>query len=141
MEQDFSRRAVIVVRTDLLGWQSANVVAHIAAYLGNALKDSFATGSVFTSADGTDYPRNAQYPIIIKSAATSGELTSLLAEVRAQGMLHLGFIREMIETTDDAEIVRILATKPDADIELLGVGLFGTNEEASALTKKFGLAK
>lgn len=33
--QDFSKKVIIVVRKDLEGWQIANTIAHISAYLGS----------------------------------------------------------------------------------------------------------
>lgn len=45
----------------------------------------------------------------------------------------------MIDHTDDSDLQRELNKKSDMEVELLGVGVFGSNEEVSALTKKFGL--
>jgi hypothetical protein len=45
----------------------------------------------------------------------------------------------MIATTDDKEIETILAGKLGSEIEILGIGIFGSHEDMNALTKKFGL--
>ena len=139
INQDFSKRLVIVVRKDLLGWEVANTIAHIAAYIGNQLADSFGTGDTFITKEGKDYPRNSQYPIIIKRANSSEQLRNVLDRAREGGHMHLAFIREMIETSDDSEIEAILATKADGEVEVLGIGIFGTHDDMNALTKKFGL--
>jgi hypothetical protein len=138
--QDFSKRMAIVVRGDLPGWQAANTIAHIAAYLGNKMREPFDTGESFLTQDGIAYPRNAQYPIIVLKAEER-DLPFFVQEVRASGLLYLGFIREMIETTDDAEIEVMLKNKNDAAMEYLGVGLFGPNDVLKAITKKFSLWK
>lgn len=137
--QDFSKRLVIVVRKDLLGWEVANTIAHIAAYVGNQLTDSFGTGDTFVTKDEKEYPRNSQYPIIIKRANSSEQLQNVLAKARETGTLHHAFIREMIETSDDTEIEAMLAAKVDSEVELLGIGVFGLHDDMNALTKKFGL--
>lgn len=49
--------------------------------------------------------------------------------------------KEMIETTNDEEIVKILKGKEDSEIEYLGIGIFGDNEKVKSLTKKFNLWK
>ncbi len=139
MTQDFSKRLVIVVRKDLLGWEIANTIAHIAAYAGHRVGDSFGTGDVFVTKDGKQYPRNMQYPIIIKRANSSEQLANVLAKTRESGFMHIAFTREMIESTDDGQIERISATNNDNEIELLGLGVFGLHEDMNALTKKFGL--
>lgn len=139
--QDFQNRIIIVVRKDIEGWQAANTIAHVSAYIGNQLKESFGTGEYFVTSDNIQFPRNSQYPIIIKSANTSEELKDLLKEARAHTLVHLGFIREMIDHTDDSELQLTLASKTENDVELLGVGVFGNNEGLKTLTKKFPLWK
>ncbi|HET7827402.1 MAG TPA: DUF2000 family protein [Candidatus Saccharimonadales bacterium] len=107
-EQDFSQKIVIVVNKELEQWQVLNTVAHICAYLGNKLAEKFGTGDNFITKDGQNHPRNSQYAIIILRAKP-GQLSNLMAKVRDSGLLYHGFIREMIETTDDREIEKILA--------------------------------
>jgi hypothetical protein len=60
-------------------------------------------------------------------------------KARVSGLLYNGFIREMIETTDDREIIEKLAAKDGSEIGYLGVGIFGPNEEVGALTKAYQL--
>lgn len=138
--QDFTRRMAIVVRKDIEGWQATNAIAHIAAYLGNKMHEPFDTGEFFETQDGARHPRNSQYPIVVL-AAEAKDMPGFAAEVRQSGLPYLGFIREMIETTDDAEIVGILKGKTDADMEYLGIGVFGPNDAVKPLTKKFSLWK
>jgi hypothetical protein len=139
MQQDFSKRMIIVVRKDLQGWQIANTIAHVAAYLGNTLKDTFGTGEFFITKDDSKYPRNSQFPIIIKRANSSEQLKNLLGKAKSCKATCHGFIREMIDHTSDAELQDSLALKNDSEVELLGVGVFGADAEVAALTKKFGL--
>jgi hypothetical protein len=138
MEQDFSQKAVVVVNKELEQWQVLNTVAHISAYIGHKLEDRFGTGEHFVTKDGINHPRNTQFAIVILRAKP-GQLSNLMAKARESGLLYHGFIKEMIETTDDTEISKILAGKTDADIEYLGVGIFGPKEQVDALTKNYQL--
>lgn len=138
--QDFSRKMVIVVNQELPQWQVLNTVAHISAYLGNRLKENFDTGESFDTKDTIAHPRNTQYPIIML-ATKPGKLQNLMQKVRESGLLYHGFIREMIETTNDKEIEKILANKTEEQIEYLGIGVFGENEKVDALTKNYSLWK
>ena len=52
---------------------------------------------------------------------------------------HHGFIKEMIETTNDKKIETILAEKTDDDIVLYGVGVFGNDKEVTVLTDHYEL--
>ena len=139
MEQDFSNKIVVVIRKDLESWQVANTVAHISAFLGNKLADNFDTGENFTTKDDINHPRNSQYPIIVKRAKSNEQLQNLMAKVRESGALYHGFIREMIDHTNDEDLQTALENKNDIDVEYLGIGVFGRNEEMDKLTKKFGL--
>lgn len=139
MKQDFSKKAVVVVNKELEQWQVLNTVAHIAAYIGHKLEDSFGTaGDNFVTKDGLKHPRNSQYAIVVVRAKP-GQMPNLMTKVRDSGLLYHGFIREMIETTDDEEIIKILAGKNDNEIEYLGIGVFGPKEEVDALTKSYQL--
>lgn len=138
--QDFTRRLAIVVDKNLPGWQTMNATAHIAAYLGNKLTEPFDTGDYFIDKGGEKYPRNTQYPIIVFQASGQ-ELKNLIGEVRASGLLHIGFIEEMIEFTDDDQLQQAVGQKTGDQIKYLGIGFFGPNDSVKALTKKFSLWK
>lgn len=139
MQQDFSSKIILVARKDLEAWQIANTIGHISAYLGKELVGKFDTGETFVSKDGVNYPRNSQYPIIIKRAKSNEQLHNLMEKVRDAGVLYHCFIREMIEHTNDSDLQNALNNKTDTEVEYLGVGVFGKTEEVEKLTKKFGL--
>lgn len=136
--QDFNQKAVIVLNKELEQWQVLNAVAHISAYLGNKLAQDFGTGENFVTSDGVNHPRNSQYAIIVLRAKP-GQLPNLMAKIRESGLLYHGFIKEMIETTDDEEIEKIMASKTDSEIEYLGIGVFGPKDRVDALTKNYQL--
>lgn len=138
-KQDFENRIILVIRKDLEDWQIANTIAHISAYLGNRLEDQFGTGKFFVTKDAANHPRNSQYPIIIKRAKSNEQLHNLMQKVRQAGILYHGFIREMIDHNGDTDVQEHLGTKNDAEIDYLGIGVFGPNDTVNTLTKKFGL--
>lgn len=139
MQQDFNQKIVIVVREDLPSWQAMNTVAHISGYLGNKI-DTFLSDENFITSDGINHPRNSQYAIILLKNTEKG-LRRFMQRVRQSGLLYHGFIREMIETTDDAEIQQIIGGKRDDQIEYLGIGIFGPIEQVDELTKGMSLWK
>jgi hypothetical protein len=137
-KQDFTKKIVVVVNKELELWQVLNTVAHISAYIGHKLGPNFGTGQYFVTMDKLNHPRNSQYPIIILRAKPL-QLTNLVLKVRESKLLYHGFIKEMIETTDDQEIETILGNKNDINIEYLGVGIYGSIEEIDKLTKNYQL--
>jgi hypothetical protein len=140
MAQDFSKKISIAVRQDLPNWQVLNTVVHISAYFGNQLGEQFGTGDYFTTQDNFQLPRNTQYPIVAL-AASKDDLRQLLVAAQAHKVAWMAFIREMIETSDDAKIQSIVSGKLADDVELLGVGLFGPNGVLKELTKNLRLWK
>jgi hypothetical protein len=134
--QDFSKKIVIVVDKTLEQWQVLNTAAHVSAYIGHKLGVDFDSGDYFETQDKVRHPRNSQYAIILLRAKST-QLPSLMQKVRESGLLYHGFIKEMIETTDDSEIVDTLKNKKDADLDYLGIGIFGPIEQVNALTKNF----
>lgn len=127
------------MRRDLVGWQSHNAVAHISAFIGNRLWNSFGTGEHFVTKDDAKYPRNSQYPVIVKRANSSEQLRNLVEKARHEEVMHHAFIREMLTFTDDEELQKELSAKSDNDVEVLAVGIFGDNDMVSGMTKKYGL--
>jgi hypothetical protein len=140
MTQDFDHRISIVVNNELPTWQVLNAVAHISAYFGNQLESKFGTGEYFTTQDNVVYPRNSQYAIIILGARPD-ELSAFATKARTGTIQCMSFIREMIETTDDTEIIEALAQKPADQVEVLGIGFFGENQAVKGLTRQFRLWK
>jgi len=138
INQDFSKKIVIIVNKELEQWQVLNTIAHVAAYLGHKLEENFGTGESFITKDNKEHPRNSQYAIIILKAKPL-QLPNLILKARSSGLLYHGFIREMIDTTDDKKISEILGAKQDSEIEYLGIGIFGPKEQVDALTKNYQL--
>ncbi len=137
-KQDFSHKAAVIVRKDLPSWKAMNATAHVGAYLGNKMGVNFGTGEYFITKDGKDLPRNSQYAIIILVASES-ELHDVLQEVENKRMLHLAFNKDMIETTDDTKLGKMIEEQDEKDIELYAVGFFGDNEEVEKISKRFAL--
>ena len=140
MEQDFSRRLSIVVRKDIESWQVTNTIAHIAAKVSRAV-ETFETRPTFQTKDGVTTPTNSQYPIMVFQTEGVEKLRALISEIRKAGLPHLSYVREMIDFENDDDLQAALGQKNEADVEYLGVGVFGDNAVLKQLTKKFSLWK
>jgi len=137
--QDFTKRIVCVVNKDLEPWRATNAVAHMAAIIGNGVhKDSLVSGDYFVAGDDIALPRNSQHPIIVMRADEK-ELHKLFENVRRKNLNHHVFIKEMQDTSNDAEIVEVLKDQPIDDTLFYGVSFFAPNEVADELTKGFQL--
>ena len=140
MQQDFTKKISIIINRDLELWQVLNTAAHMSAFIGNKMTVPFDTGTYFSSKDAVNFPRNSQFPIVILSAK-SGQIRNLYKKIEASGLLYIVFIKEMIETNIDQEIIELLKDKNSTDIDYLGIGIFGEKEHVDRFTKKFSLWK
>ena len=140
MAQDFSKKMTVVLRESLASWQLANTIGHIAAYLGNKMKEPFDTGEYFASKDGINFPRNSQFAIIALSAKEE-ELKNLAAKLYGAKLPWIAYIQEMIDMIDDGEISEKLSTINADQMDILGIGIFGPKEELKELTGAFRLWK
>ena len=130
----------MVLRDDLASWQLTNTIGHIAAFLGNKIREPFDTGEFFVSKDGMQYPRNSQFPVIALKA-TKEELANLVKKLREQKLLWIAYIQEMIDMIDDEELANTLSQKTSDEMNILGVGIFGPKEELKPLTEGLQLWK
>lgn len=137
--QDFSRRISIVVNKQLETWQALNAIAHISANFGDYLGENFATDKAFVTSDQKQIPRNTQYPIIIFESNFERLQEFAQESFNFENVETMYFIREMIETSNDNEIAKIVGFKNLAEIEFLGVGLFGENAVLKSHTSQFKL--
>ena len=139
--QDFTKRIVTVVNNGLEPWRITNAVAHMNAIIGNELsKEELVSGDYFVTEDGVALPRNPQYPIIIMRADDK-ELHKLYQMVQQRNLRHHVFIKEMQDTTNDQEIIDVLARQTAVDTQFYGVSFFAPNDLADELTKGLQLWK
>ncbi len=140
--QDTSRKMVIVLREDLEGWQLTNTVAHISGLLGSEIgKNKLTTREEFALQGGEAIKANAQYAMIMMKAKSAEQLYNLLTKAEQQGVQSMAFVQDMINLNLDKDLQHTLGAQKKSELDYIGVGLFGTNEEISQLTKKFSLWK
>lgn len=139
-KQDFEKKMVVVLNSEVKSWQAMNTMGHITAYLGNKMNEPFDTGVHFETADGKKHPRNSQYPVVTLSA-NQKQLAEIIKKLRELELLYIGYLPEMIEFTNDQKLAEAIGGKKDEQIEYLGVGVFGGKKILDELTKGLELYK
>lgn len=140
MTQDFSKKMTIAVREDVASWQLANAIGHMAAYLGNKMSDPFDTGEFFVSKDGLNFPRNSQFAIVVLKA-TKEELKTLQLKLRSADVSWIAYTQEMVDMIDDEELAKALSGIHSEEMNMLGIGMFGSKDTLKALTGSLKLWK
>jgi len=92
--------------------------------------------------DGSDsvHPQISEYPFIILSAKSSGQLRTLRNQAKELGLLSNDFVDTMIGSSCEEQLNQTRQTK-EADLNYYVVALFGPAEVINSLTKKFSLFK
>lgn len=137
-KQNFDKKMVIVVEKELGEWKLLNALSHMGAFLGNKMPDSFDTGVYFETKDGQKLPRNSQFPIVVLSA-TKSQIKELTKSAQKEGTLFITFTKDMIETTDDKKLGKMLSEQDSEYLDYLGIGLFGKKSELDEITKGLNL--
>ena len=142
-KKDGLKLAVAVVNTGigLEKWQEMNTVAHLNAAFGarkGMNSGMFYQDQIITN-DKVSLPLNIQHAIMIKQADASAKLLDLVGKAKEAGLDVSVFTREMLITTNDKKVVEMTAEKSAADLEMLGVLVYGDKAQVEELTKEFGL--
>lgn len=119
--------AVIILNAGagLVGWQRMNAVAHLSAsFAGTAGKKLFMQENAKT-ADNRDVKLNIQHAIMLKELGSNEALKGVLSKAEEKGLSVSEFTREMLETTNDKKVIAQTKEKNFADVEHLGVLVFG----------------
>lgn len=125
----------------LENWQLMNTVAHLNAAFGarkGMNSGMFYQDQIITN-DKVSLPLNIQHAIMIKQADASGKLLNLVTKAKEAGLDVSVFTREMLITTNDKKVVEMTAEKSAADLEMLGVLVYGDKAQVEELTKEFKL--
>ncbi|HEX7724616.1 MAG TPA: lysine--tRNA ligase [Candidatus Paceibacterota bacterium] len=133
--------AVINTGAKMERWQELNTIAHLNAAFGARSGKKLFTQDSISTADAHKINLNIKHAIMIKTAGSNDALKKLISDARAAGLEISEFTREMITTTSDKKVIAETAGKKFADVEFLGVMVFGPKEQVDAVTKGFELYK
>jgi len=122
-------------------WQEMNTIAHLTAAFGAREGKKLLYQDEITTKDNQKIKLNIQHAIMIKSASSVGELLNLAEKARGLGLEVAEFTREMIETTNDKKVIADTKEKNKAEVEYLGVLVFGDKKVVEQLTMDYKLYK
>lgn len=119
-------------------WQEMNTVSHLnVAFGGRKEKNHLFTQDTIVTKDGKKIKLNTKNAILIKTAVDSEAVRSLGDLASDAGFEIQYFTREMLETTNDKKIIEITANKNAADVEYLGILIYGPKKKLDEMTKGF----
>lgn len=136
----FSNKLVAVMNEKIESGIIMNALAHMCIGLGSEIGQEPLRLTNYIDADGGNHPYISEMPFMILKADNSNQLRTLRLAARQAGIRCVDFTNTMTIGTYIEQIERTKETK-EADLNYLGVVLFGDWQQVSQLTKKFSLWK
>ncbi|ENG7519313.1 DUF2000 domain-containing protein [Vibrio harveyi] len=132
------KRFVAVISKKVEVGRAVNVLGHLSVSLANQLSDGDAIYTDYHDLDGNVHPNISHYPFIVLRADNSNKIRKLRQEALDKGILFSDFTHTMVEGGSEIQQQTTKNTL-EAELEYLGICLFGETENLRELTKKFSL--
>jgi len=134
-----SHKIVAVIADNLEPWQAMNVLGHMAVSLGAHKDDMLMGRDTLLDKEGVAHKGIARFGFIIKKGTTS-HIAETISQARTIADLTLiDFPRDMLDTRHDDELAQSIQSKSDAELEYLGVLLYGSTDAVNSLTQSYVL--
>ncbi|CAH1586448.1 MULTISPECIES: DUF2000 domain-containing protein [Vibrio harveyi group] len=132
------KRFVAVISKKVEVGRAVNVLGHLSVSLANQLSDDDAVYTDYHDLDGNLHPNISHYPFIVLRADNSNKIRNLRQEALDKGIPFSDFTHTMVEGGSEVQQQTTKNTS-EAELEYLGICLFGETETLRELTKKFSL--
>ena len=130
----YENKIAVVILKDLDDWQKLNVTAFLASSIAISFADTH--GAPLVSSTGTAYLPFLKHPILVY-AAESGEQMKRAFSRAAERALHIGiYTRELFATKNEEGNIAEIAKHADADLDLVGIVIYGENKKVDKAVDK-----
>ncbi|GAD89820.1 hypothetical protein VHA01S_028_00190 [Vibrio halioticoli NBRC 102217] len=136
--EENSRRFIAVLNKKMDLGRTLNVLGHISVGLSNCLDASETAYVDYHDKDGNIHPNLSHFPFIVLKADNSNKIRKVREEALARGIKFVDFTSTMIDGGSEIQ-QQVTNDTAEADLEYLGISLFGNTEELREFTKKFSL--
>ncbi|GAD79494.1 DUF2000 domain-containing protein [Vibrio ezurae] len=138
--EETSRRFIAILNKKMDLGRSLNVLGHISVGLSNSLEASETAYVDYTDKDGNIHPNLSHFPFIVLKADNSNKIRKVREEALARGVKFVDFTSTMIDGGSEVQ-QQVTNETAEADLEYLGISLFGDTEQLREFTKKYSLYK
>ncbi|MHA2763354.1 DUF2000 domain-containing protein [Vibrio harveyi] len=132
------KRFVAVISKKVEVGRAVNVLGHLSVSLASQLSDGDAVYIDYNDLDGNVHPNISHYPFIVLRADNSNKIRKLRQEALDKDIPFSDFTHTMVEGGSEVQ-QQTTKNTPEAELENLGICLFGETETLRELTKKFSL--
>jgi hypothetical protein len=130
----YENKIAVVVLKNLDDWQKLNVTAFLASSVAISFPDTH--GEPLISASGTAYLPFLKHPILVYAADSEEQIKRAFSRA-TERELHVGiYTRELFATKNEEDNITEIAKHTDADLDLVGIVIYGENKKVDTAVDK-----
>jgi hypothetical protein len=130
----YENKIAVVVLKNLDDWQKLNVTAFLASSVAISFPDTH--GEPLISASGTAYLPFLKHPILVYAADSEEQIKRAFSRA-TERELHVGiYTRELFATKNEEDNITEIAKHTDADLDLVGIVIYGENKKVDKAVDK-----
>ncbi|OPC78700.1 hypothetical protein B4N89_31540 [Embleya scabrispora] len=128
----FDTKIAVLLREDLAAWQRPNVTAFLVGGLGTRVPEVI--GEPYTDADDTAYLPMFRQPVLVFEAGKE-MLTTAHTRALGRGLQVAVFTSDLFATGNDQDNRAAVRAVPRADLDLVGIAVYGPRNAVDKVCK------
>jgi hypothetical protein len=128
----FDTKIAVILRSDLEVWQRLNVTAFLVSGLGQRVPEVI--GEPYADADGTEYLPMFRQPVLVFEGGKEA-LTASHARAVSRGLALAVFTADLFTTGNDRDNRAAVRAVRSADLDLVGIAVYGPRNAVDKVTK------
>ncbi|MBV1936648.1 DUF2000 domain-containing protein [Streptomyces sp. BV286] len=128
----FDTKIAVLLREDLEPWQRLNVTAFLVSGLGTAVPE--VVGEPYEDADGVGYLSMFRQPVLVFEG-TKETLTAAHARGLSRALPRALFTSDLFATGNDRDNRAAVRAVPTADLDLVGLAVYGPRNAVDKVVK------
>ncbi|SEO43743.1 DUF2000 domain-containing protein [Actinacidiphila rubida] len=128
----FDTKIAVLLRDDLALWQKLNATAFLVSGLGSTLPEVI--GRPYEDADGTPYQAMFRQPVLVFEGSKE-TLQRALDRTLSRALPRAVFTADLFSTGHDADNRAAVKAVPRADLDLVGLAVYGPRNAVDKVLK------
>ena len=128
----FDTKIAIAVRDDLAGWQQLNVTAFLASGIAAGVPET--AGKPYEDGSGQRYLEMFRQPVLVY-AADGPLLTTVRERAAGRGLTTAIYTEDLFTTDNDDDNRAVVRAVASADLNLVGVAVYGPRNGVDKVLK------
>lgn len=130
----YENKIAVVLLNQLAQWQKLNVTAFLASSVAIAFPETH--GAPLVSASGSQYLPFMKHPVLVYAADNAEQIRRAFNRA-TERELHVGiYTKELFATKNEEGNLTEIAARMDAELDLVGIVIYGENKKVDKALDK-----